>query len=95
MDKRCKDIKEKIFGIILSHLKQFIQYLIFFQLQLLSGSRDGKILIWNALPAKNQLKLIDGYLMLIDYLPRTHAKSLGTEMAGKLINYLQKKNSIE
>lgn len=48
----------------------------------MSGSRDGKILIWNALPAKNQLKLVEGYLMLIDYLPRNHHRSLGTEMGG-------------
>jgi hypothetical protein len=54
-------------------------------LKLLSGSKDGKILSWNALPSKNQLKLIDGFIMLIDYLPRSHHKAIGTEMGGSYL----------
>jgi hypothetical protein len=49
---------------------------------LLSTSRDGKILVWNALPAKSQLKLYDGFLMLIDFLPRNMNRITGTEMSG-------------
>ena len=52
------------------------------KIQLLSGSRDGKLLIWNALPAKNQLKLVEGFLMLASYLPRNQGKSLEIEMGG-------------
>jgi WD40 repeat protein len=50
---------------------------------LLSTSRDGKILVWNALPAKSQLKLYDGFIMLIDFLPRNLNRINGTEMSGK------------
>ena len=32
------------------------------------------------MPAKNQLKLVDGFRMLTDYLHRMHVKSIGTEM---------------
>ncbi len=46
----------------------------------MSGSKDGKLLVWNALPAKNQLKLVDAFIILVDFLPRQHAKLLGTEM---------------
>ena len=49
----------------------------------MSGSKDGKILIWNPLPAKNQLKLVDGFRMLIDFLPKSQYRSRGTEMGGK------------
>lgn len=52
-------------------------------LKLLSASKDGKILCWNPLPSKNQLKIIEGFIMLIDYLPRSYFKSLGSEMGGK------------
>ncbi|CAF1068723.1 unnamed protein product [Brachionus calyciflorus] len=48
---------------------------------LLSCSKDGRILIWNALPTKNQLKLVDGYVMLNDFLPKRNIRSLGVEMA--------------
>ena len=41
------------------------------------------MLVWNALPAKNQLKLVNGYLMLIDYLPKSFHKSIGSEMGSK------------
>jgi hypothetical protein len=40
------------------------------------------MLIWNALPAKNQLKLIDGHLLLNDLLTKIPSRSMGTEMSG-------------
>ena len=49
---------------------------------MLSGSKDGKILMWNPQPAKNQLKLIDGYKMLINFLPNSLYRSRGVEMGG-------------
>jgi hypothetical protein len=64
---------------------------------LLSGSRDGKLLIWNALPAKSQLKLVEGFLMLASYLPRNQGKSLEIEMGGinKINHYLSKSFNIK
>ena len=49
----------------------------------MSGSKDGKILIWNPLPTKSQLKLVDGFRMLVDIMPKNTYRSLGTEMGGK------------
>lgn len=40
--------------------------------------------MWNALPAKNQLKLVEGFLMLIDYLPKKNSRAYGVEMGGKI-----------
>ncbi len=57
---------------------------------MLSGSRDGKLLIWNALPAKSQLKLVEGFLMLASYLPRNQGKSLEIEMGGKKLTNTKK-----
>ena len=66
---------------------------------MLSASRDGKLLIWNALPTKNQLKLHDGFIILLDYLPKHTYKSLGTEMGGnksaKLLLYFFLTNCFE
>lgn len=45
-------------------------------------------MIWNPLPAKNQLKLVDGFRMLTDYLHRSNVRSLGTEMAGILKSFI-------
>ena len=53
---------------------------------LLSASRDGKILVWNALPTKNQLKLYDGFMMLIDHLPRNRHRITGAEMSVSAIS---------
>lgn len=69
--------------------KKFLVIIFFFRSinfilfkKLLSTSKDGKILIWNALPTKNQLKLMDGFLMLNDFLTNRHLKSYGSEMSG-------------
>lgn len=51
----------------------------------MSASKDGKILIWNPQPGKNQLKLVDGFRMLIDCMPNSQFRSRGIEMGG---NYL-------
>jgi WD40 repeat protein len=51
---------------------------------LMSGSKDGKILIWNPQPGKSQLKLTDGFRMLIDYLPNSQFRTRGIEMGGSL-----------
>ncbi len=47
---------------------------------LMSGSKDGKILIWNPMPAKSQLKVIDGFKMLVDHLPNSQYVARGVEM---------------
>ena len=49
----------------------------------MSGSKDGKILIWNPLPTKSQLKLVDGFRMLVDFLPKNSYRTLGAEMGGR------------
>lgn len=42
--------------------------------------------MWNPQPAKNQLKLIDGYKMLINSLPNSLYRSRGVEMGGDYID---------